>query len=58
MINSNFTYDSEAYGLIKLYFETSHSEPRRATAVELSFAEIVNVLRPLVIFAGELHRGC
>ena len=26
-INSNFTYDSETYDLMKLYFETLHSEP-------------------------------
>ena len=52
MVHSNFTYDSEAYDLIKLYLETSHSESSRTTV------EIVNVLKQLVIFAGELHRGC
>ena len=25
-VHSNFTYDSEAHDLIKLYFDTSHSE--------------------------------
>ena len=28
-------YESEAYDLMKLYFETSHTEPGRTTAVEL-----------------------
>ena len=31
----SFTYDAEAYDLMKLYFETSHSESSRKTAVEL-----------------------
>ena len=33
-VQLNFTYDSEAYDLIKLYFETAHSETSRTTAVE------------------------
>ena len=28
-------YESEAYDLMKLYFETSHTEPGRTIAVEL-----------------------
>ena len=35
VINNIFIDDSEAYHLVKLYFETSHLEPGRATAVEL-----------------------
>ena len=52
-INSNFTYDSETYDLMKLYIQSPLSN-----LVELFFAEMVNVLKPLVIFAGELCRGC
>ena len=56
-INSNFTYDSETYDLMKLYFETLHSEPVEQLGGAF-FSEMVNVLKPLVIFAGELCRGC
>ena len=34
-IHSNFTYDSEAYDITKLFLETSYSEPGQTTAVEL-----------------------
>ena len=33
-VQLNFTYDSEAHDLMKLYFETAHSETSRTTAVE------------------------
>ena len=51
-VRNNPTYDSEASDLMKLYFETSDSESSRF------FGKIVNALKPLVIFARELHRGC
>ena len=57
-VHSKFSYDSESYDLMKLYFETSHSESSRTTAVELFFAKIINVFKPLVIFAVQLHREC
>ena len=50
-IHSNFTYDSEAYDITKLFWK-------------LHIQSLVKQLRwsffvePLVIFAGELHRGC
>ena len=56
-VHSNLTYQSEAYDLIELYFATLHS----GTVEHLRwsfFAETVNVLRPSVIFAGELHCRC
>ena len=34
-VHSNLTYDSETYDLMKLYFETTHSESSRTPAVEL-----------------------
>ena len=42
---------------MKLYLETSHSESGRTFMVEI-FVKMLNVLKPLVIFAGELYRGC
>ena len=33
----NLTYDPETYDLMKLYFETSHSESSRTPALELVF---------------------
>ena len=43
-VHSNFTYDSKAYGLTKLYLETSHSESGQTTAVESFFREPINLL--------------
>ena len=34
-VDSNFIYDSEAYDLMKLYFQTSHSESVQTIVVEL-----------------------
>ena len=36
-VHSNFTYDSQAYDLMKLYLETSHSESGQTIAVGLFF---------------------
>ena len=43
-VHSNFTYDSEAYDLMKLYLETSHSECGRTNAVELLCGKPFNLL--------------
>ena len=41
---SNFTYDSEACDLMKLYLETSHSESGRTVAVEPFCGKLINLL--------------
>ena len=56
-VHSDFIHDSEPYDLTKHYCETSHSESGRAI-VGSFYAEMVKVLTTLVIFPGELHRGC
>ena len=43
-IHSNFTYDSVAYYLMKLYLETSHSESGRTAAVESFHGKLINLL--------------
>ena len=57
-VQSNLTYDSEAYDLMELYLETSHSVSGSNTCSGAFSAEIVNVLEQLVIFTEELYRGC
>ena len=44
VVHSNFSYDSEAYDLIKLYLETLHLESGRTTAVELFCGKLINLL--------------
>ena len=43
-VHSNFTYDSEAYDLMKLYLGTSHSESGRTTVVEPFCGKLINLL--------------
>ena len=44
VVRSNFAYDSEAYDLMKIYLETSHSEFHRTTAVDLFLGKLINLL--------------
>ena len=41
---SNFTYDSEACDLMKLYLETSNSESGRTIVVEPFCGKLINLL--------------
>ena len=41
------------FTLLKLHIQSPVEQLRLSF-----FVEIINVLKPLVIFAGELHRGC
>ena len=43
-VHSKFTYDSEAYDLMKLYLETSHSESGQTTAVKSFCRKLINLL--------------
>ena len=43
-VYSNFTYDSEAYDLMKLYFETSRSDSGRTAAMEVFCGNLISLL--------------
>ena len=43
-VHSKFTYNSEAYDLMKLYLETSHSESGQTTAVKPFYRKLINLL--------------